>query len=87
MSVEDKQVEAQKVLDSLLEEGLLPFKLTVGSLLDQGSSQYRVHFYDSRIRSVKFSWQENESFSEVFRAAVLDRVEKMSGPLHKKSAP
>ncbi|MEP6637002.1 MAG: hypothetical protein ABJB97_09770 [Acidobacteriota bacterium] len=85
MLPEDQKAMAQQVLDDLLEEGLIPFKLTVGSLLNQGSSQYRVHFYDSRLRSVKFSWDEKESFSEVFRNAVLDRVSRMSGPLAKQA--
>ena len=83
---EAQQAEAQQVLDELLKEALIPFKLTVGSLLNQGSARYRVHFYDSRIRSVEFSWEEGQSFREIFRTAVLDRVEKMSGRLHKKPA-
>jgi hypothetical protein len=85
--LEEQKAEAQQVLDELLKEGLLPFKLRVGSMLDQGHSEYRVHFYDSRIRSVKFSWTEGESFPEIFRAAVLDRVARMSGRLHGSPSP
>lgn len=79
--LEDRQAEAQQVLNELQKEGLTPFQLNVGSILDQGSSNYTVNFYDSRIHSVEFSWQEGESFREVFRTAVLDRVGKMRGRL------
>lgn len=82
--LEQQQAIAQQVLDELLKEQLIPFKLRVGSMLDQGLSEYRIHFYDSRIRSVEFSWSEGESFSEIFRAAVLERVERMSGRLYSK---
>lgn len=73
--------EAQKVLDDLLKEGLLPFALRVGEMIDEGSSLYKVRFHDSRIRSVEFSFTEGDSFPEIFRAAVLERVSQMSGPL------
>lgn len=82
--LEEKKTEAQRVLDGLLKEGLIPFELSVGSLLNRGPSEYTVHFYDSRIHSVEFTWTEGQSFEEIFRAAVLDRVARMSGPLHKK---
>jgi ribulose bisphosphate carboxylase small subunit len=74
------KAEAQQVLDDLLRESLIPFALRVGLMLDQGF-QYRVDFYDSRMRFVEFSWAEGQSFKDVFRAAVLDRVDKITGPL------
>ena len=83
--LEDQKAEAQQVLDGLLKEGLLPFELTVGALLNHDPPNYSVHFHDSRIHSVEFSWNEGESFQEIFRIAVLDRVERMSGPLHKRT--
>ena len=81
--MQKERTEAQLVLDELLKEGLLPFALTVGDMIDEGSSVYKVRFHDSRIRSVEFSFHEGESFAEIFRAAVLERVSKMSGPLSK----
>ncbi|HXM36476.1 MAG TPA: hypothetical protein VN920_14880 [Pyrinomonadaceae bacterium] len=83
--LEDQKAEAQQVLNELHEEGLTPFQLNVGSMLDQGSSKYSVHFHDSRIHSVEFCWQEGESFQQIFRTAVLERVDRMSGRLHKRS--
>jgi hypothetical protein len=77
----EQGVTVQEVLNQLWEKQELPFKLRLGSLLNQGQSNYRVHFYDSRMRSVEFSCQPGESFQEVFRAAVLERVSRLSGPL------
>ena len=82
----EQLAEAQQVLDELLKEQLIPFKLRVGTILDQGLSEYRVRFFDSRIRSADFPWSEGESFPEIFRLAVLDRVARMSGRLHTKPA-
>lgn len=87
MAFEEHKAEAQQVLDDLLKEGLIPFKLSVGSMLDLGASTYKVRFYDSRISSVEFAWSEGESFKEIFRTAVLDRVARMSGRLHRKITP
>jgi hypothetical protein len=81
LSIEELEPSAQRVLDQLRSEDLLPFELSVGSILDQGDSEYRVHFYDSRMRSVEFSWTPDQSFESVFREAVLGRVMKISGPL------
>ena len=79
--INDQKLEAQQVLDGLLKEGLIPFKLRVGSMIEEHFSYYVVQFYDSRIRALNFSWQEGEPFREIFRTAVLDRVAKMSGPI------
>ena len=81
--MERQEADAQQVLDELLRQGLLPFALRVGELIYKQPSRYKVRFHDSRIRSVKFSWAEGESFTEIFRAATLNRVAKMSGPLQR----
>jgi CheY-like chemotaxis protein len=80
--MEQQKAEAQQVLDDLFKEGLLPFKLTVGKF-SRDNSTCTVAFYDSRIHHVDFRCQESDSFQNTFRLAVLDRVERMSGPLKK----
>ena len=77
------EAEAQQVLDELLAEALLPFPLNVGKIT-KASSEYTIHFYDSRIHSARVPLTRGQSFRDLVRAAVLDRVEKMSGPLKDK---
>lgn len=81
--IEDQRVQAQEVLAELLSEELIPFALTAYSLNTNGRGEYVVHFNDSRIHSCRFSWKEGEKFKEVVRAAVLERVDRMSGRLGK----
>jgi len=76
------ETEAQQVLDELWSEKLIPFSLNVGKIT-KASAEYTIHFYDSRIRTAHVPLTEGQSFREMVRAAVLDRVEKMSGPLKK----
>ena len=72
--------EVQQVLDAMWTEELLPFKLNVGKLeVEEGG--YTIHFHDSRIHTAQVSWKEGESVNDSIRAAVLDRVRRMSGPL------
>jgi len=79
------QAEIQPILDELLSEGLLPFPLIEYGLQPNGRGEYRVSFNDSRIHSCRFSWKEGENFKEVFRAAIIERVNRMSGPLRRKA--
>jgi hypothetical protein len=81
--MEQQKAEAQKVLDDLFREGLLPFRLTVGKFLSLEDSGFTVAFHDSRIHHVDFRCLESDSFKNTFRQAVLDRVQRMSGPLKK----
>lgn len=80
MTEEDQKVEAQKVLDKLWNEELIPFPLTVGKIT-RDSIKQTIHFYDSRIHTAHLSSDEDQPFSDRVRGAVLDRVAKMSGPL------
>jgi len=80
------EAEIQPILHELLSEGVIPFALTKYGVQANGRGEYLVSFNDSRIRSCRFSWKEGENFKEVFRAAIIDRVNRMSGPLHKKAA-
>jgi len=80
------EAEIQPILDDLLSEGVIPFALTKYGVQANGRGEYLVSFNDSRIHSSRFSWTGGENFKEVFRAAIIDRVHRMSGPLHKRAA-
>jgi hypothetical protein len=73
------EAEAQQVLDELWSEKRIPFALNVGQIT-KGSAEYTIHFHDSRIRTASVPLTAGQSFREMVRCAVLDRVEKMSGP-------
>ncbi|HEY2975566.1 MAG TPA: hypothetical protein VGJ48_23835 [Pyrinomonadaceae bacterium] len=74
------EAEAQQVLDELWSEKLLPFVLNVGKIT-KGIGEYTIHFHDSRIHSARVPLTKGQSFRDMVRAAVLARVEEMSGPL------
>ncbi len=76
------KAEAQEVLDDLWREGLIPFSLSVGRIT-KASDEYTIHFFDSRISTALVPFTEGQNFKDSVRSAVLDRVAKMSGPLHK----
>ena len=82
---EEQKVQAQQVLDELLKEGLIPFALTAYDINTNGQGEYVLHFNDSRIHSCRFSWTEGEHFKDVLRVAVMERVNRMSGPLARTS--
>ena len=42
---------------------------------------YTLHFFDSRLRSVSVPWDAGQSFKDQVRAAVKERVARLSGPL------
>lgn len=73
--------EAQSVLDQLFKEHAIPFELMATKVESVGANEYIVRFYDSRLRSVDVSWKKDQSFEDVFRVALLDRVSRLSGPL------
>ena len=83
--LEDQKVDAQQALDELFNENLIPFRLVAHALESVGSEEYIVRFRDSRLPSVDISWLEGKCFKVAFRAAVLDRVERLSGPSHAKN--
>jgi hypothetical protein len=84
MATEDIKLEAQQVLDDLLKERLLPFKLTAEKVISEASSKYTIRFYDSRIHSITFTMEAGKSFKDLVRAATLEQVERMSGGLNRK---
>jgi hypothetical protein len=84
--LDEQKAEAQQALDELFTEGLLPFELSAQVIEAIGSEEYIVRFHDSRLRTVDISCRSDQSFKDVFRAAVLARVKRLSGPLRKKTA-
>ena len=83
---ESMKLRAQAALDELFAEHLIPFELSAQRVDRIGSEEYIIRFYDSRLRSIDISWVQGQSFSDVFRASVLDRVKRLSGPLHEFSS-
>jgi hypothetical protein len=79
--VEPTKIVVQETLDELFSERLIPFELTAQKVSADGPGEYTVPFYDSRMHSISFSWKNGESFREIVRSAVLDRVKRLSGPL------
>jgi hypothetical protein len=73
--------EVQQVLDELWNEKLIPFALILGKLTKE-TDEYILHFHDSRIRTARVPLIEGLSLREMVRAAVLNRVRKISGPLN-----
>jgi len=84
MALDPLKLEAQQALNELWKEQLVPFKLIVGKIVVDDSSGYTLHFFDSRLRSVSVPWQAGQSFKDQVRAAVKERVARLSGPLGKK---
>ena len=82
---ENQRANVQKVLDELWNEQLIPFVLTVGELTEEANG-YTIHFHDSRIHTAGIPFTEGHSFRDLVRAAVLDRVARISGPLQKIAA-
>lgn len=82
--LEEQRVEAQQTLDQLFSEGLLPFPLSAHKLESIGNEEYIVRFDDSRLSSVDLSWHKDQCFKDVFRAALLERVGRLSGPFQRK---
>jgi hypothetical protein len=76
--------EAQQVLDELWREKLIPLALKVGKIT-KTVGEYTIHFHDSRLRTAPVPSTEGHSFRDLVRAAVLERVAEMSGPLKKDS--
>jgi hypothetical protein len=76
------EAEVQQVLDQLWNERLIPFRLSVGKITKE-PTEYTIHFYDSRIHTASVPLNEDQPFKDRVRAAVLDRVDRITGPLKK----
>lgn len=77
MTVNDLKTEAQLVLDDLWRHQLIPFELTAHRVESLGSEEYIIRFRDGPLRSVDVSWENQDSFKDVVREAVLTRVARM----------
>ena len=84
--LETIRLKVQETLDELLIQRLIPFSLTAQRVKRDGPGEYEIPFYDSRLHSIRFCLRIGYSFKEVVRAAVLDGVRRMSGPLPSWSA-
>jgi hypothetical protein len=70
-------VRTQLVLEEMFAEGSLPFRLSAQIVECIGDDEFIVRFHDSRLHSVDLSWQHDQCFEEVFRAAMLARVDRL----------
>jgi hypothetical protein len=76
------EAEAQQVLDELWSEKLIPFALKVVKI-SKAPGEYTIHFFGSRIRTVRIARTGRRSFGDLVRSAVLARVtRKMSKSLN-----
>ena len=71
--------QVQRILNNLLTEGLLPFKLDVGKITKE-NDEYHIYFYNSRIHMAVVPLMDGFPLDDLIRSAVLARVRKMSGP-------
>ena len=71
---------AQQTLDELYAERLIPFALSARVVDSLGLEEYIVRFQDARLNSVDVSCPAGQSFKDMVRAAVLDRVSRMDYP-------
>jgi hypothetical protein len=78
--IEAMKAGAQQTLDELYAERLIPFALSARVIDWLGLEEYVVRFQDARLSSVDVSCPEGQSFKEMVRVAVLDRVSRMGYP-------
>ncbi|MCM3870479.1 MAG: hypothetical protein ND895_07300 [Pyrinomonadaceae bacterium] len=81
LEIEAMKAGAQQTLDELFAERLIPFALSAQVVDSLGLEEYIVRFQDARLNSVDVSCPEGQSFKDMVRAAVLDRVSRMGYPL------
>jgi hypothetical protein len=79
--IEGMRLGAQQALVELFSKRLIPFKLSAHLVESIGHGEYIVRFHDSRLHSVDVSWRAGQSFKALVRAAVLDRVSRISVPM------
>lgn len=79
MTTDLLKLEAQAAIDDLRQKDKLPFELEARILTLEGS-EVTIYFHDSRLRSITVTWEPGQSFKEIVRAALMDRVSGLSGP-------
>jgi hypothetical protein len=70
----------QETLNNLFNESLIPFRLTVYQVTDEGAGAFLVCFYDVRLYSLRFFLEDGGSLTEALRSSVLARVQAMIPP-------
>ncbi len=80
--IESMTGSVQETLDELFAERLIPFALSARVIDSLGLEEYIVRFQDAPLRSIDVSCSEGQSFTEMVRAAVLDRVSRMGNTGH-----
>ena len=78
--IEAMKMGAQQTLDELFAERLIPFALSARVVDSLGLEEYIVRFHDARLHSIDVSCPEGQSFKEMVRVAILDRVSRMGYP-------
>jgi hypothetical protein len=81
------QMEAQQTLDELFAADQIPFALTARAVESLGMEEFIVRFHESRLRSVDVSCRQDQTFKQVFRTAILDRVARLEFPQNFARAP
>jgi len=68
------RTDTQQVLDNLYNEHLIPFKLVAHNVTQEGSREFRISFYDSRLHSVVVEAGQAAPIADQVRVAVLGRL-------------
>jgi hypothetical protein len=79
MRMPEAKAGAQKAVDELFNQALLPFKPIVHSVEPIGLQEYIINFNNSQLGSLIVSWYEGLDFQDACRIAVL-QVVRISGP-------
>lgn len=85
-TIDAMKVGAQQTLDELFAARLIPFALSARVVESLGFEEYIVRFHDARLYAVDVSCPEGRSFKAMVRAAVLDRVSRLSYPRTKSTS-
>ena len=80
-NIETIRLRVQETIDELFSERLIPIKLTAYNVSGDGLGEYVARFYDSRLHSIRFSWNEGTYLRETIRAAILGPITKVSASL------
>jgi hypothetical protein len=75
--IEAMKLGAQQTLDELFSASLIPFRLSAQFVESLGMEEYIVRFHDRRLNSIDVSWQRDQIFKAVFRAAILGRIARL----------
>jgi hypothetical protein len=69
------KADAQQAVNYLFADHLIPFKLSAHKVTDEGSCEYRIHFYDSRLHSIIINSGVTTPIEQQVKAAVLLRLD------------